>query len=139
MRMLIIQGTEGDPCPSFLSASQTSEEAEQYVHFFKEYLDIFAWSYAEMPRLDPKIAVRPLLSTTLKLTKWLRFLKHAFRLNSKSKLGLEYDLDPFNIVAIPDFNMGAMENKSFECSRSLFQSLPWHLLKLLQMQIMQQF
>ncbi|NMG38999.1 aminopeptidase N [Chelativorans sp. ZYF759] len=25
--------------------------------------------------------------------------------------GLEYDLDVFNIVAVPDFNMGAMENK----------------------------
>ena len=26
--------------------------------------------------------------------------------------GLEYDLDLFNIVAVSDFNMGAMENKS---------------------------
>ena len=26
--------------------------------------------------------------------------------------GLEYDLDEFNIVAVSDFNMGAMENKS---------------------------
>ncbi|KAE9607705.1 putative cytosol alanyl aminopeptidase [Lupinus albus] len=26
--------------------------------------------------------------------------------------GLEYDLDLFNIVAVPDYNMGAMENKS---------------------------
>nr|XP_040245876.1 puromycin-sensitive aminopeptidase isoform X5 [Aegilops tauschii subsp. strangulata]XP_040245877.1 puromycin-sensitive aminopeptidase isoform X5 [Aegilops tauschii subsp. strangulata] len=26
--------------------------------------------------------------------------------------GLEYDLDLFNIVVVPDFNMGAMENKS---------------------------
>lgn len=25
--------------------------------------------------------------------------------------GLEYDLDLFNIVAVDDFNMGAMENK----------------------------
>jgi aminopeptidase N len=25
--------------------------------------------------------------------------------------GLEYDLDLFNIVAVNDFNMGAMENK----------------------------
>ena len=26
--------------------------------------------------------------------------------------GLEYDLDLFNIVAVSDFNMGAMENTS---------------------------
>ncbi|KAG2580778.1 hypothetical protein PVAP13_6NG363600 [Panicum virgatum] len=32
--------------------------------------------------------------------------------------GLEYDLDLFNIVVVPDFNMGAMENKSL----NIFQS-----------------
>lgn len=30
----------------------------------------------------------------------------------ESRFGLEYDLDIFNIVAVSDFNMGAMENKS---------------------------
>lgn len=40
--------------------------------------------------------------------------------------GLEYDLDLFNIVAVDDFNMGAMENKSLNIfnSRSLCRSLP---------------
>ncbi|KAE9445463.1 hypothetical protein C3L33_22639, partial [Rhododendron williamsianum] len=31
---------------------------------------------------------------------------------------LEYDLDLFNIVAVPDFNMGAMENKSLNIFNS---------------------
>ena len=30
----------------------------------------------------------------------------------EQRFGLEYDLDSFNIVAVSDFNMGAMENKS---------------------------
>ena len=30
----------------------------------------------------------------------------------EERFGLEYDLDLFNIVAVSDFNMGAMENKS---------------------------
>ena len=30
----------------------------------------------------------------------------------EERFGLEYDLDIYNIVAVPDFNMGAMENKS---------------------------
>lgn len=30
----------------------------------------------------------------------------------EERFGLEYDLDLFNIVAVDDFNMGAMENKS---------------------------
>ncbi|HWE75774.1 MAG TPA: aminopeptidase N [Stellaceae bacterium] len=37
-------------------------------------------------------------------------LKHAMRWDEK-KFGLAYDLDVFNIVAVSDFNMGAMENK----------------------------
>lgn len=32
--------------------------------------------------------------------------------------GLEYDLDLFNIVAVDDFNMGAMENKSLNIFNS---------------------
>ena len=29
----------------------------------------------------------------------------------EDKFGLEYDLDIYNVVAVNDFNMGAMENK----------------------------
>ena len=29
----------------------------------------------------------------------------------EERFGLEYDLDVYNIVAVEDFNMGAMENK----------------------------
>ncbi len=38
-------------------------------------------------------------------------LKRAMRWDEE-RFGLEYDLDIFNIVAVGDFNMGAMENKS---------------------------
>jgi len=37
-------------------------------------------------------------------------LKRAMRWDERA-FGREYDLDVFNIVAVPDFNMGAMENK----------------------------
>ncbi len=35
--------------------------------------------------------------------------------------GLEYDLDLFNIVAVDDFNMGAMENKSLNIFNSRWE------------------
>jgi aminopeptidase N len=38
-------------------------------------------------------------------------LKHSMKWD-EDKYGREYDLDLFNIVAVSDFNMGAMENKS---------------------------
>ena len=41
----------------------------------------------------------------------LDVLKRAMRWDEE-RFGLEYDLDTFNIVAVSDFNMGAMENKS---------------------------
>lgn len=40
----------------------------------------------------------------------MRSLKHAMRWDEEH-YGREYDLDIFNIVAVDDFNMGAMENK----------------------------
>ena len=41
----------------------------------------------------------------------MRSLQHAMRWDEE-RFGLEYDLDIYNIVAVRDFNMGAMENKS---------------------------
>ena len=44
-------------------------------------------------------------------------LKRAMRWDEES-YGLEYDLDTFNIVAVADFNAGAMENKSLNIFNS---------------------
>ena len=44
-------------------------------------------------------------------------LKRAMRWD-ETRYGLEYDLDIFNIVAVSDFNMGAMENKSLNIFNS---------------------
>ena len=38
-----------------LGASCSSEEVTSYKALFQEFCDIFAWSYIEMPRLDPSI------------------------------------------------------------------------------------
>ncbi|HEX6956845.1 MAG TPA: aminopeptidase N [Ferrovibrio sp.] len=46
-------------------------------------------------------------------------LKRAMRWDEE-RFGLEYDLDLFNIVAVSDFNMGAMENKSLNIFNDKF-------------------
>ena len=38
-----------------LGAQCTLEEIEAYTKLFKEFCDIFTWSYSEMPGLDPAI------------------------------------------------------------------------------------
>ncbi|GKU96286.1 hypothetical protein SLEP1_g9534 [Rubroshorea leprosula] len=53
-------GTEDDPRPIFLSASLSLEEEVRYVQLLTEYKDVFAWSYKEMPGLDPKVVVHRL-------------------------------------------------------------------------------
>ena len=38
-----------------LGASCSPEEVDAYIALFQEFRDIFAWSYTEMPGLDPSI------------------------------------------------------------------------------------
>jgi hypothetical protein len=39
----------------FVGADCFPEEIQIYTDLFKEFRDIFAWSYEEMPGIDPKI------------------------------------------------------------------------------------
>ncbi|KAL0413584.1 UNVERIFIED_CONTAM: hypothetical protein Sradi_1560100 [Sesamum radiatum] len=54
-------GNTEDPRPIYTSASLTQEEEEAYIELLHEFKDVFAWSYKEMPGLDPKVAVHHLL------------------------------------------------------------------------------
>ena len=53
-------GTPDNPRLVFISKNIKDEELLEYVSFLHEFVDCFAWSYAEMPGLDPKIAVHKL-------------------------------------------------------------------------------
>ncbi|XP_060200095.1 uncharacterized protein LOC132628316 [Lycium barbarum] len=53
-------GTDEDPRPTYLSDFLTGDEEDTYMEILKEYRDVFAWSYKEMPGLDPKVAVHHL-------------------------------------------------------------------------------
>ncbi|XP_060194995.1 uncharacterized protein LOC132624194 [Lycium barbarum] len=53
-------GTGEDPRPTYVSASLNVDEENKYVELLMEFKDVFAWSYKEMPGLDPKVAVHRL-------------------------------------------------------------------------------
>ncbi|KAL0345464.1 UNVERIFIED_CONTAM: Transposon Tf2-12 polyprotein [Sesamum radiatum] len=53
-------GTTEEPRPIFVSALLSPEEEEQYFKTLGEYRDVFAWTYKEMPGLDPKVAIHHL-------------------------------------------------------------------------------
>jgi len=47
-------------CPIYVSSLLTLEEEKEYFNLLSEYKNVFAWSYSEMPGLDPKVAVHRL-------------------------------------------------------------------------------
>ncbi|KAK4390240.1 Transposon Tf2-12 polyprotein [Sesamum angolense] len=49
-----------NPRSIYISASLTQEEEETYIALLHEFKDVFAWSYKDMPGLDPKVAVHHL-------------------------------------------------------------------------------
>ncbi|KAM1480740.1 hypothetical protein ACFX2I_027854 [Malus domestica] len=53
-------GTSEEPKPIFVSALLGADEIEKYYQLLLEYKDVFAWTYKEMPGLDPIIAVHHL-------------------------------------------------------------------------------
>jgi len=52
--------TKEDPRSIYVSTMLMLEEEKEYFSLLSEYMDVFAWSYKEMPNLDPKIAVHSL-------------------------------------------------------------------------------
>ena len=53
-------GTPDNTRPVFISKNIKDDELPEYIAFLREFIDCFAWSYTEMPGLDPKIAVHKL-------------------------------------------------------------------------------
>nr|GLL29662.1 uncharacterized protein LOC109154689 [Ipomoea trifida] len=53
-------GTPENPRPIFISTLLSNEDEKIYVELLKEYIDVFAWTYKEMPGLDPKVVVHRL-------------------------------------------------------------------------------
>ena len=53
-------GTTEEPRAIFISALLTPEEEEGYLKLLVEYKDVFAWTYKEMPGLNPSIALHHL-------------------------------------------------------------------------------
>jgi len=48
---------EANPKPIFISESLSPFEEEDLISLVWEYIDVFAWNYEDMPRLDPQVAM----------------------------------------------------------------------------------
>ena len=45
-------GDEANQKPIFISDSLSSQEKEDLILLIREYIDVFAWNYEDMPGLD---------------------------------------------------------------------------------------
>ena len=50
-------GDEANPKPIFISESLSPSEKEDLISLVREYIDVFAWNYEDMPGLDPHVAM----------------------------------------------------------------------------------
>jgi len=56
-------GDEANPKPIFKSKSLSSFEKEDLIQLIREYINVFAWNYEDMPGLDPRLLCIVLTST----------------------------------------------------------------------------
>ena len=49
-----------EPRPISISACLIEKEKSELILLLKEFKDVFAWDYNEMPRLDPRLVVHTL-------------------------------------------------------------------------------
>ena len=49
-----------EPRPISISASLTEKEKSELILLLKEFKDVFAWDYSEMPGLDPRLVTHTL-------------------------------------------------------------------------------
>ena len=60
LREINLAAKLGSQKPVFISSQLTVQEKEQLVALLKKYMDVFAWTYDEMPSLDPGLVVHSL-------------------------------------------------------------------------------
>ncbi|XP_051145218.1 uncharacterized protein LOC127261085 [Andrographis paniculata] len=53
-------GNEDHPRPVYVNKELGEDDMNAYIRLLNEFQDVFAWSYKEMPGLDPKVAVHHL-------------------------------------------------------------------------------
>jgi len=50
-------GSQDHPKPIFISENLPLTEKEALIVLVREYIDVFAWKYEDIPRLDPQVAM----------------------------------------------------------------------------------
>ncbi|GKV25036.1 hypothetical protein SLEP1_g34544 [Rubroshorea leprosula] len=96
-------GTKDDRKEIKINAHLSTEERKELIELLSEFQDVFAWSYKDMPGLDPDIAVHviPLYSEAKPVKQKLRRMKPEVLLKVKEEVKKLLDVNFIETVMYP--------------------------------------
>ncbi|RVW87897.1 Retrovirus-related Pol polyprotein from transposon 17.6 [Vitis vinifera] len=98
-------GTEDQPRELKIGSPLSTEERDRLIHLLRSYLDVFAWSYEDMPGLDPSIVQHhlPILPHVRPVKQKLRRLHPRWSLQVKEEIQKQLSVGFISVVEYPEW------------------------------------
>ncbi|RVW11728.1 Retrovirus-related Pol polyprotein from transposon 17.6 [Vitis vinifera] len=98
-------GTEDQPRELKIGSPLSTDERDILIHLLRLYLDVFAWSYEDMPGLDPSIVQHhlPILPHVRPVKQKLRRLHPRWSLQVKEEIQKQLSVGFISIVEYPEW------------------------------------
>ena len=90
-------GTDDQPRELKICSPLSTYENDRIIHLLKSYLDVFAWSYEDMPGLDPSI-VHHILPHARPVKQKLRRLHPRWSLQVKEEIQKQLSVGFISVV-----------------------------------------
>ncbi|RVW73218.1 Gag-Pol polyprotein [Vitis vinifera] len=98
-------GTEDQPRELKIGSPLSTDERDRLIHLLRSYLDVFAWSYEDMPGLDPFIVQHhlPTLPHARPVKQKLRRLHPRWSLQVKEEIQKQLSVGFISVVEYPEW------------------------------------
>ena len=98
-------GTEDQPRELKIGSPLSTDERDRLIHLLRSYLDVFAWSYEDMPGLDPSIVQHhlPTLPHARPVKQKLRRLHPRWSLQVKEEIQKQLSVGFISVVEYPEW------------------------------------
>ena len=96
-------GTADQPRELRIGSDLSTDERDSLIQLLRSYLDVFAWSYEDMPGLDPSIVqTMPLLPHARLVKQKLRRLHSRWSLQVKENIQKQFSVGFLSVVEYPE-------------------------------------
>ena len=102
---LVNLGSDDEPKVVQIGNTLTSKEKDELISLLKEFLEVFAWSYKDMPGIDMDIVQHriPTNSTMKPVKQKLRRMKPEWTLKIKEEVEKQYNAGFLKVVNYPEW------------------------------------